>query len=584
MDDPLAGPMGIPMSKLPLQRQALGSHILVADDNADMRDYFHRLLTPYWKVTTTHDGLEALEQARRNPPDLFLASIIMPNLDGFGLLQQIRTDKALKAIPVVLIMAQEDEKTAIRGQIFGYQNAEIIGQSNALLFTSEHRQQQVHQQELVKAQQDGLALNERWHIRKDESRFYASGVTRPLRYSQGRLRGFVKVARELTLQKQLEVAEQEQRQLAESLRDTALALNQSLELDRVPDHILENVGRVIPHYASHVILLKDGKLDRIRSRGYAEHQLGDIEAVIAASSEPLQTFNQLSLMAITWKPFVVPDTYTSEHWYDPFQSGRIRSSAGVPILGKNGVIGFLMLDALQTNFFSERQIEPLQAFAAQVVLAIQNAHLHQAAQELAIVQERQHLARDLHDSISQMLYASSMIAEALSKLPGIPDKVLNNLEQLKRLNRGALAEMRSLLQELRLAAVNNLEMDMLLYQLAESMMGHSKISVSVEMEVTHPFPKSIQEPMYRITQEALNNVVKHAHATQVIVQLISQPEQVILSIKDNGRGFDWQKLSAKNMGVAIMQERAKTIGATVRFTTKPGQGTEVNITWQPGNG
>jgi len=142
-----------------------------------------------------------------------------------------------------------------------------------------------------------------------------------------------------------------------------------------------------------------------------------------------------------------------------------------------------------------------------------------------------------------------------------------------------LAEMRNMLQALRLSNITDMEIDLLVEELAAIVMGHTSINVLVKVDLQHPFPKAIQEQVYRICQEALNNVVKHARATEVHIHLLSQPEQMRLSIKDNGRGFDQHQTAAKSLGLGIMQERAKEINALVEVKSEINLGTEVLLCW-----
>ena len=457
--------------------------------------------------------------------------------------------------------------------IFGYSESEIIGQPGAILFTPEDRRRKVPEKELQTARQQGYAMDDRWHIRKDGSRFFASGVTRPMYDQAGVLRGYLKVARDITLRQQKETAEHERRLLAETLRDTALTLNSTLELEEVFDRILTIVHQVIPHDASQVILLKNGQIETVRRRGYPE------EVIKPETIIPLK-IRYLKQMYQTREALLISDTRVKPPRYDPLGFTAFAALIAVPIVDSD-VMGFLVLSAAEPGFFQERYLEPLRAFAAQVMLAIRNASLFQLQQEMTILQERQRLSQDLHDSINQMLYASNLLAESLLKQADDHEALSNGLETMRRLNRGALAEIRTLLQELRSGDISEFEITMLLHQLAQSAMGHTDITVSLDIEMQHPLPKTIQKPLYRIAQEALNNVVKHARATEATIRLVSRANQVILSIKDNGRGFDPQAITSHNMGLNILNERAASIGAKIRIITAPDQGTEISVRWKP---
>ena len=145
--------------------------------------------------------------------------------------------------------------------------------------------------------------------------------------------------------------------------------------------------------------------------------------------------------------------------------------------------------------------------------------------------------------------------------------------------RGALAEMRSMLLELRSGASPDQSLSQLLTTLAEATRARSNMAVSLSIEGDRELPADVTMTLYRIAQEALNNVVKHAEATQVDITLLNEPDRVALHIRDDGRGFDPQAIPAGHMGISIMAERAQKIGADVQIQSQPGRGTEVSVTW-----
>lgn len=207
------------------------------------------------------------------------------------------------------------------------------------------------------------------------------------------------------------------------------------------------------------------------------------------------------------------------------------------------------------------------------------AALQQHIKEITILEERQRLSRDLHDAVSQMLFSSSITAEALTRLKGQPEKLQQNLERLQRLNRGASAEMRKLLLELRSPEMMNIRIPELLQQLADAAMGTKAIDITVQVVENDVLPDDMQIAFYRIAQEALNNIVKHARATQASVMFQSSAQAASLTVKDNGRGFDLHP--AKNgIGLHTMRERAEAMGAMFEVKSAVGQGTEIIINWQ----
>jgi signal transduction histidine kinase len=257
----------------------------------------------------------------------------------------------------------------------------------------------------------------------------------------------------------------------------------------------------------------------------------------------------------------------------------IQSYIAVPIHLRGALTGLLFLSSKTPGYFSNGHAHRLQAFADHAAIALQNARLHEESQQLAALRERQRLAHELHDAVSQTLYSASVIAEALPLLwDRDPEKVKPRLVQLHRLTRGALAEMRTLLLELRPSVLTEADFDDLLRQLVEGLQGRTEIGVTLEVDGTPSLSDEAQIALFYIAQEALNNVIRHAEATQVAVSLHNYPDRLELSIIDNGRGFDANDAESTSMGLGIMRERAEAIGAALSITGQVGQGTEVVVT------
>jgi signal transduction histidine kinase len=213
--------------------------------------------------------------------------------------------------------------------------------------------------------------------------------------------------------------------------------------------------------------------------------------------------------------------------------------------------------------------------------------LRESEMERAVAAERSRLARELHDAVTQTLFSASLIAETLPRSwERDRDRGRRLLRELQQLSRGALAEMRTLLLELRPAALVEASLGDLLHQLAEAATGQGGLPVVVTVEGECHLPPDVHVALYRIAQEALNNAVKHARAEQVTVHLRCIPspaiegnERIELCVRDDGRGFDSGQTLPDRLGLGIMHERAQAIGAEWTVETKPGRGTEVRVIW-----
>ncbi len=377
----------------------------------------------------------------------------------------------------------------------------------------------------------------------------------------------------------IQASEREQRDLAEALRDTAAVLNSTLNFDEVLDHILANVGRVVPHDGTNIMLIEGGTLHIARRRGYSR---GEIREMRLSKSYSVEDFPSLYHMAQTRMPLVISDVGEYPGWVDLPESEEIRSYAGVPICLEGEVIGFLNVNSSTPGFFKHSHAERLQAFADQAAVAIKNARLYDQAQALAALEERQRLARELHDGVSQTLSSAKLIADVLPRIWGRdPEKAEQALLQLRQLTQGALAEMRMLLMELRPETLLEAELIELLRQAVQVTASRTGISVSLTANAQKcTLPSEVKFALYRITQEALNNVAKHAHAERVEVHLTCRPDRVVLRIWDDGRGFEVDNVPAGHFGIGIMRERAHEIGANLKVESRIGGGTEVTVVWE----
>lgn len=202
------------------------------------------------------------------------------------------------------------------------------------------------------------------------------------------------------------------------------------------------------------------------------------------------------------------------------------------------------------------------------------------AVENALVAERNRLARELHDAVTQTLFAASLIAEVLPDLWDMDEaEARNSTEELRQLTRGALAEMRTLLFELRPAALHQARLCDLLLQLSEVVMGRKGIPICLHISGDREIPSAVKVEMYRIVQESLNNIVKYSRATQVQIDVQLDSDYVHIEIKDNGIGFEPACVKPTSLGLRIMRERADSIRAQLDIASQPNLGTRITLTW-----
>jgi signal transduction histidine kinase len=220
--------------------------------------------------------------------------------------------------------------------------------------------------------------------------------------------------------------------------------------------------------------------------------------------------------------------------------------------------------------------------ADDIAAAVENEVLHAQQTRAATEEERQRLARELHDAVAQTVYSAALIAEAL---PAVWERDehegRDNLSRLQRLTRAALAETRALLFELRPAALEAAPLESLLARLGDAVAGQFGGVVTVNAAEGLDLPPDVKLAFYRVAQEAFANVVKHARASAVhLVLRRARDGAVVLTVADDGGGFDPGAVRATSMGVRMMHERMENLGASLVLDTSPGEGTTITAVWQ----
>ena len=254
----------------------------------------------------------------------------------------------------------------------------------------------------------------------------------------------------------------------------------------------------------------------------------------------------------------------------------------VPLLAKTGPIGFLKLTHAHSGHYRQGQADLAQAFASQVAVALENARLYEQAQSLASIQERQKLARELHDSVSQALYGIALgtrtartLLERQVATPELRESLEEPLDYVLELADAGLAEMRALIFELRPESLETEGLVMALTKQAAALKARYQLEVVTDYCAEPEIPLAAKETLYRIAQEFTHNTVKHAEATQVRLQLRHEDNHLILEISDNGIGFNTQSDFPGHLGLRSMSERMERIRGNLQITSTPGVGTRI---------
>jgi signal transduction histidine kinase len=376
-------------------------------------------------------------------------------------------------------------------------------------------------------------------------------------------------------------------QMAESLRVLLAILNSNRSLDEILDYIVTHVSSRLLDCQAMAIYSLDPRDSGLAIQ--AEHGL----SVNSFAAQYLPGHTAASQAVKTGKPVAVTNANVK------FDGGEINPGASsaewamfsqlmvlyqawlaVPLIVKGEVYGAILMYYRQPRQFSEEMIGLATVFSDQVALAIENARLRMQAEQAAVLAERNRLARELHDAVSQTLFSTALIADVLPRLwDRNQAEGRKSLEELRILTRSALAEMRTLLFELRPAALKEGKLGDLLKHLTTAISGRARIPIALTVQGDRTLPPEVQIALYRITQEALNNVIKHANPRQVSVTLSCHASGVDLDVCDDGCGFDPASVSSEHLGLGIMNERAAAIHAALSLQSKPGCGTRIQVNW-----
>jgi PAS domain S-box-containing protein len=254
----------------------------------------------------------------------------------------------------------------------------------------------------------------------------------------------------------------------------------------------------------------------------------------------------------------------------------------LPMIVHNRTVGAIGLRFRDPHYWHEERRAFLLSLAGQCAQAMDRAQLHRQAQVAAAVEERHRIARDLHDAVTQTLFAATVMSEALPKL--WERNAVRGAEQTKQLitlNRAAMSEMRTLLLELRPESLPSTRISTIFQQLTDAAKGRKQIETQLVIEgVEGSLPSDVHVAFYRIAQESINNIIRHSNATEFSVHLQMAAEQARLDIRDNGKGFVPDTIRSDGFGLNNIRERAKGIGAACDIQSQNGSGTHISVIWE----
>jgi len=365
-----------------------------------------------------------------------------------------------------------------------------------------------------------------------------------------------------------------------AVSDAVLAVASKLSVEEVLQRLVDSARELADaRYAALGIPDGEGGFRRFLVSGMSDQ-------LIAAMGPLPSTHGMLGAMLDAAAPYRTEDIHEDPRfrgWW-PKRHPDMRSFLGVPIVSADGVIGAFYLTEKQGGATFDADDEAvIDLLASHAAIAITNARLYERSRELSIISERNRLALELHDVVSQKLFSVMLTAEAAAaQLDRDPDAARAQLERTRELARESLDELRSLILGLRPPELERDGLEGALRKELEMLARIHGIEIDLEIEGSAPGAGSNGDgerefAILRIAHEALNNAVRHAGADHVTVRLSQRPDVVTVEVRDDGVGFDPHsaEVRSRHLGLTSMEERARELGGLLEIRSAPGSGTTV---------
>ncbi len=373
--------------------------------------------------------------------------------------------------------------------------------------------------------------------------------------------------------------EQRTREL-ETLLDVSQTVASTLQLRPLLDLILDQLKTVVDYEGSSIMEFDGQYLELVRTNG------PPVARGSSAFRFAVQTALPIWDVLAAGQPVIIDDIHADTPTAATFRRVNdipdstadqpFRSWLAVPLILKGAIVGTLSCIHHEPQHYGSRHARLAMAIARQAAVAMENARLYEQAQKMAILEERQRLARELHDSISQALFGIGLGARtARSLLERDPAQAIESMDYVLNLTRTGMTEMRALIFELRPESLENEGLVTALEKQAAAVSARHELSIETVLCDEPNVALPVKEALYRIAQEALHNAVKHADPERAQVTLWCSDQEVVLEIEDDGRGFDRNASFPGHLGLHSMQERAASLGGSVEFQSEAGRGTRV---------
>lgn len=500
-----------------------GDILIVDDDLASLRLLSNLLAEHGYEVRSARDGSSALMMITAEPPDIVLLDILMPGMDGYQVCEQLKANPTSRDIPVLFISARDEPLYKIKGFDVGgvdyinkpYNTEEILARIKTHLTISRLR----------------VAL-------------------------VGRLN-------ELS-----------------ALHLISKAITATRELPQALEDVCKTITNLFGARLTFIALIVNESTELKGLIGF-ERKRGTISGASAELTHlDFSIFQSLNAERKSRVITDLPSMRLPESIREYVRGTNLFSCLIVPLISRGFFLGILVLAKDETNSaFKQNEIELAETIATDIAAVIENNRLAEQAQLAAVDAERQRMARELHDSVTQSIYSLTLLSSGWESMArqGTLENPADAFHSLGAVGQQALKEMRLLLHQMRPPILEELGLVNAIQQRLETVERRSNIDTELIIQGDFKdLSQEIEDELFNITQEALNNSLRHAMAESVVVRLEQDQGKITLCVEDDGIGFN---ISAKHpgMGLRNMQERANSIGGKLSLQSEAVHGTRVMI-------
>lgn len=374
-----------------------------------------------------------------------------------------------------------------------------------------------------------------------------------------------------------------------------------------PDFILDQLSLIIPYSHAIFFVIEENSLNSVAINGLEQKTIH----INQTNQDSLnKVFGKNRAVCLSNFPGNDP---MGQYFLSLFKDSEktilegVQSWLWIPVKAENCLLGCIGIAQKIQGYFNFHHASLALTIANQAAITIDNAKINKNEQMAGVMQERQKLAHYLHDTVNQSLFSAGLIAEVLPHvMDKDPDEWKHYLVEIFRLIRGAQAEIRMMLVDLKPSTMADVELYDLLHLLAKAFMGRTNIPIDINVLGKCTLPAKVKTAIYHICQEALNNIAKHSEAKKAEISLRIENEEINLFIRDDGRGFDRRRQGVRrekepvdlsirdnnchgfnpkyipfgHYGLRMMYDNADSIGADMKIISQPGHGTQISVQWK----